>query len=85
MIDVPGMRELNVADIEQSLRTVIADVESLASLCQFADCSHQSEPGCAVLQSIKAGKLDETRLNCYLKLCRENARATVTMAEKRAK
>jgi len=85
LIDVPGMRELKVADIDQSLATVFEDVESLAALCQFTNCSHQSEPGCAVLQAIAAGELDERRLNSYLKLGRENSLATRTLAEKRAK
>jgi ribosome biogenesis GTPase len=85
LIDVPGMRELKVADIDQSLSTVFEDVESLASLCQFIDCSHQSEPGCAVQQAIKAGQIEKRRLNSYLKLCRENSLATITLAEKRAK
>jgi ribosome biogenesis GTPase / thiamine phosphate phosphatase len=85
LIDVPGMREIKVADIEQSLGTVFEDIESFAALCQFSDCSHQSEPGCAVRQALEAGDLDERRVSSYMKLCRENSLATMTLAEKRAK
>ncbi|WJG08909.1 ribosome small subunit-dependent GTPase A [Aliiglaciecola sp. LCG003] len=85
IIDVPGMRELRVAEVEQSLGTVFADIEVLAQQCQFADCNHEAEPGCAVLQAIEDGKIDSRRLANYQKLLRENAVATATLAEKRAK
>lgn len=84
VIDVPGMRELRIADIGGSLGTVFADIENLAAQCQFSDCHHESEPGCAVQQAIAAGKIDERRLNSYHKLQREDALATATVAEKRA-
>jgi ribosome biogenesis GTPase len=82
LIDVPGMRELRVADIEHSLGTVFEDIEGLAAHCRFADCKHQSEPGCAVLRAIAEHKLDSRRLANYQKLRRENALANTTLAEK---
>lgn len=85
LIDVPGIRELKVADIDQSIGTVFEDIEHLATHCQFADCHHESEPGCAVRRAIDENKLDSRRLTNYQKLLRENALATATLAEKRAK
>jgi len=85
VIDVPGMRELRVAEIEQSIETVFADIEQLAGQCQFSDCKHEAEPGCAVLQAVERGRLDRRRLVNYQKLRRENALATATLAEKRAR
>jgi ribosome biogenesis GTPase len=85
LIDVPGIRELKVADIDQSIGTVFEDIEHLAAQCQFADCHHESEPGCAVLRAIDENKLDSRRLINYQKLLRENALATASLAEKRAK
>ncbi|MDJ0918095.1 MAG: ribosome small subunit-dependent GTPase A [Woeseiaceae bacterium] len=84
LIDVPGMRELRVAEVDQSLGVVFEDIEALAIRCQFADCRHDSEPGCAVLQAIEEGKLDKRRLLSYQKLQRESALASATLAEKRA-
>ena len=84
LIDVPGMRELKVAEVEQSLATVFEDIEELAEHCRFADCQHESEPGCAVWQAIENDQLDERRLENYHKLLRENARTTATLAERRA-
>jgi ribosome biogenesis GTPase len=84
LIDVPGMRELRVAEIEHSIGTVFEDIELLAMQCRFADCKHVNEPGCAVLQAIEENILDSRRLANYQKLRRENAWATATLAEKRA-
>nr|WP_281502305.1 ribosome small subunit-dependent GTPase A [Alcanivorax sp. S6407] len=84
LVDVPGMRELRVAEVEHSLGTVFDDIEQLAGQCRFADCQHQSEPGCAVRQAIEDGQLDPRRLHNYQKLLRENAQATASLAEKRA-
>ena len=85
VIDVPGMRELRVAEIERSLGIVFEDIELLAMQCQFADCQHLSEPGCAVLRAIEEKTLDKRRLASYRKLRRENALAVATLSEKRAR
>lgn len=84
LIDVPGMRELRVAEIKGSLDAVFDDIDTLAAQCKFADCSHETEPGCAVRRAIEAGDLESRRLANYKKLLRENALATATLAEKRA-
>ena len=84
LIDVPGMRELRLAEVSDALGTVFEDIERLAMQCQFADCEHASEPGCAVLRAIEASQLDRRRLVSYQKLQRENALASATLAEKRA-
>ena len=49
LIDTPGMRELQLVDVGDVLDEVFRDVAELAAQCRFADCSHESEPGCAVL------------------------------------
>lgn len=84
LIDVPGMRELKVADIEGSLGNVFDDIETLARQCQFSDCQHDTEPGCAVQQAVEDNRLDSRRLLNYKKLLRENAVANASLAEKRA-
>jgi len=84
LIDVPGMRELKVVEVEHSLGIVFEDIEELAIQCQFADCKHVTEPGCAVLQAIEKNKIDKRRLISYQKLQRENRLASATLAEKRA-
>lgn len=85
LVDVPGMRELRVVEIEESVGTVFEDIELLARRCRFADCGHNCEPGCAVLQAIDEDDLDSRRLANYRKLLRESALANATLAEKRAR
>lgn len=62
VIDVPGIRELKVAGIEQSIDSVFLDIDTLSRQCQFADCTHEAEPGCAVLQAVQESRLDSRRL-----------------------
>ncbi len=84
LIDVPGMRELKVAEIDSSIGAVFDEIEMLAAGCKFSDCQHDAEPGCAVLRAIEEGNLDSRRLSNYKKLLRENTLATATLAQKRA-
>ncbi len=59
------------------------DVEAVAANCRFADCRHESEPGCAVRKAVQNGDIDARRLRNYLKLVRENERNSASLAEKR--
>ncbi len=69
-IDTPGLRQIKLWDGE-SLGRTFADIEELASACRFKDCSHGSEPDCAVRAALDAGKLDSERWAAYQKLRRE--------------
>jgi ribosome biogenesis GTPase len=73
LIDTPGMRELQLWDAGDHLDRTYADVQDYARGCRFRDCTHTGEPGCAVAEAITAGKLDDRRLDRYLKLQREQA------------
>jgi ribosome biogenesis GTPase len=84
-IDLPGMRELGLANATGGLEATFADVLSLADNCRFNDCQHESEPGCAVRTAINAGELDPRRLSRFRKLEREIAHNDATLAERRAK
>lgn len=72
IIDTPGMRELGMWDAESGLSETFSDIESYFGKCRFSDCSHQSEPGCAVKESIKNGELSQERFDSYLKLKKES-------------
>ena len=69
IIDTPGLRTLQLNLDEEALSASFADIDTLAAECQFRDCSHQSEPGCAVRAVV-----DEDRLKNYQKLLRETRR-----------
>lgn len=73
LIDTPGMRELQLWDQSDSLSSSFQDIEELSSQCRYRDCSHNSEPHCAVRNAIKNGELDNSRLQSYFKLQKELA------------
>nr|WP_037604678.1 ribosome small subunit-dependent GTPase A [Streptacidiphilus rugosus] len=74
LIDTPGLRGVGVMAADDGLEEVFAEIEELAGECRFADCSHESEPGCAVRQALDEGTLTFRRLDSYRKLQRENQR-----------
>ncbi len=85
LIDTPGMRELQLADVEAGIAEVFHDVSDLAERCRFADCGHDKEPGCAVQAAIVAGELDPERLRRFRKLRAEDSRNSASLHERRAR
>ena len=85
LMDTPGMRELQLVNIGDALDDVFAEIAALARRCRFADCAHDTEPGCAVQAAIEAGQLDVERLHRYQKLLAEDRRNSETLAERRAR
>lgn len=74
VLDTPGMRELQLWDVEEGVEATFEDIEELAVDCYFSDCKHESEPRCAVRAAIETGTLETERLENYLKLQRELGR-----------
>ena len=72
VIDTPGMRELGMWDSGSGIDTAFHDIEELAQKCRFSDCTHTSEPDCAVRKALEEGELDADRLESYRKLKKEN-------------
>lgn len=83
VLDTPGMRELQLANVETGLNETFSDIIELAEQCRFNDCSHQGEPGCAIQAAIENGELDERRFQNYLKLQKEEAYNSASLAERR--
>ena len=71
VIDTPGMREIQLWGEESALGDAFDDIERLAGDCRFADCRHDTEPGCAVREAIQRGDIDDARFRSYLRLKRE--------------
>lgn len=72
LIDTPGMRELHLWADADAIGGAFRDIEELARACRFSDCSHESEPGCAIRAAL-GDSLDEARFANYQKLLREQA------------
>lgn len=85
LIDTPGMRALRLHDAADGIDNVFADVAQLAESCRFSDCTHLSEPGCAVQGAIASGTLDPDRLARWQKLQREDRYNSETLAQSRAR
>ncbi len=68
LIDTPGMRELQLWDVNDATRDTFEDVETLAAGCHFTNCRHQDEPRCAVKAAVADGTLAADRFASYLKL-----------------
>jgi len=73
LMDTPGVRGFGLFDADDGMEQMFGDVEELAGLCRFSDCTHQQEPGCAVQAALTDGTLEDRRWNNYLKLQREMA------------
>ena len=71
IIDTPGLREAQLWEGEDALANVFEDIEELALRCRFGDCSHVSEPGCAIKAALADGSLERGRFHSYHKLQRE--------------
>lgn len=70
IVDTPGVREVALPGGE-GLDETFDDVAELAARCRFSDCTHGSEPGCAVQAAIAEGSLAPERLAAMEQLQRE--------------
>lgn len=73
LVDMPGLRSLGTDASDDAVAATFPEIDELAGRCRFADCAHDTEPGCAVLAAEEAGELDPARLESYRKLMRETA------------
>ena len=70
--DTPGFSSFDTDRMEvmlkDNLQYAFPDFEEYLGKCQFCDCSHRKEPGCAVRQAVEAGQIERTRYASYLRL-----------------
>ena len=84
VIDNPGMREFGMVSTEGGLAGGgFADITALAPGCRFNDCTHASEPGCAVIAAVEAGTLDRGHYESFINLTREAKLGTLSAGEQR--
>jgi len=65
LIDNPGMREVHLSMADEGLEAAFEDIAELAAQCRFADCGHETEPGCAVRAALDEGTLATDRWERY--------------------
>jgi ribosome biogenesis GTPase / thiamine phosphate phosphatase len=69
IIDTPGMREFGLVDLaKQELSHYYPEMRERLTDCQFNNCLHVNEPGCAVKEAVSNGEIDEHRYVSYLNI-----------------
>ena len=70
--DTPGFSSFDTDQMEvilkENLQYAFPEFGRYLGQCQFRDCSHRSEPGCAVTEALKGGEIGKTRYDSYLRL-----------------
>ncbi len=84
VLDTPGMRELQLTDVEAGIADVFSDLVALAGQCHFNDCMHETEPKCAVRKACENGEIDATRMARWKKLTAEERFNSATLAERKS-
>jgi len=71
--DTPGIRALALFDVDpEELDAYFPDIAPFVTHCQFSDCTHTVEPGCAVIQAVEEGEVSEHRYESYVRLHEEH-------------
>ena len=69
--DTPGWKSLALWDTEpEEIDAYFPELRELVQYCQFSDCTHTHEPGCAVRRALQKGKIYPERYESYLRLRR---------------
>lgn len=69
VVDLPGLRALALWDTEpEELDGYFPELRPLVQQCQYNDCSHQNDPGCAVRAAVEAGTVHADRYQSYLRM-----------------
>lgn len=70
--DTPGFSSFDTDQMEvilkENLQYAFPDFAPYVGTCQFRDCTHRKEPGCAVRSALEAGEIEATRYDSYLRL-----------------
>src|SRR5574338_192143 len=67
LIDNPDMREVGIADASVGLETTFDDIARLSQNCKFKDCTHTTEVGCAVIEAVEKGEIEQSSYENYLR------------------
>lgn len=69
IIDTPGVREFGLMDVsEHDLSHYFPEMRAVLGDCQFNNCRHLEEPGCAVKQAVREGRISEDRYVSYVNI-----------------
>lgn len=73
IIDTPGIKEFGLVDFEKDeVWEFFPEMRKYSSGCQYYNCTHVHEPGCAVIEALKKGEISTVRYNNYLSIIEED-------------
>lgn len=82
LADTPGIRTISLWDVEpDELDGYFVDIAPYVDQCRFRDCTHTNEPGCAVIQAVKDGKITRSRYDNFRHL-RDELKETYIVYER---
>ncbi len=77
VMDTPGFSSFDTDQMDvilkENLQYAFPDFAPYVGRCQFADCSHRTEPGCAIRAALEKNEIGETRYSSYLRLYEKSA------------
>ena len=74
IIDTPGIKEFGLIDFDKSeIARCFPEMDRLLTHCQYKNCSHTHEPGCAVKEALKTGEVSQLRYNSYLSILNDES------------
>jgi len=85
LVDTPGMRELQMSEVASGVAEVFDDIAAMTLECRFTNCTHATEPGCAIRAAIEQKTLEPARLQRWRKLIDEDAVNTGRTAVRRVR
>ena len=65
VVDTPGIRAIGLWVDPEAIDAAFSDIDDLSAQCRFSDCTHDHEPGCAVLAAVDSGALSAARLAAF--------------------
>lgn len=72
IIDTPGMRELGMWIVDEGMDASFTDINDMIKQCRFNNCTHNREPGCAIVKALEDGSLTEKRWKNFQKIQKES-------------
>lgn len=74
VIDTPGLRSVGISANADTIDELFPEIRELEGRCRYRNCSHLSEPGCAIREALENGEMDYNRYLRYLKLVGDEAK-----------
>lgn len=69
VVDTPGLREVGMWELSpEDLAHCFREFREFAGECKFGDCSHRTEPGCALREAVRSHAITQARYESYLGL-----------------